>query len=351
MDTTTQSMLLQYLPAIFHRKPPQDQEKVRSMGQFLLPFQQVTDSFDEVLAVVDRFFSPSFAPAEDFLPWLATWIALVLDEEWDEDKRRRLLDEAMGLYQWRGTVYGMKRYLEIYTGLGSNAIDIHEGRWPAGMQIGVCSRIGFRAGTAAAASLPEPIYLFHRHPRAELPPEQRLPNIRRWNDLTDLVAAPMRAVDIRQSDYYLVDTVMPTDLPPGTDPARVPAEGPLRIIYRAETIEEIKLEDAGVRVRYRPRAPEGYPDGAFVGGTFFVKDMEQAYSFIVTIRGLFPSLDEAADREQAEKVVSKIRIILDAEKPAYTRYCLQLTPAFGAARRRFMQIGVRSSVGLDTTLS
>ena len=85
-------------------------------------------------------------PRQDFLPWLATWIALVLDEEWDEDKRRRLLGEAMELYQWRGTVYGMKRYLEIYTGLGPDDIDIRESRRPAGMQIGVASRIGFKTG-------------------------------------------------------------------------------------------------------------------------------------------------------------------------------------------------------------
>ena len=36
---------------------------------------------------------------------------------------------------------------------------------------------------------------------------------------------------------------MPTDPPPGTDPSKVPASGPIRIIYRADTIEQIKLED------------------------------------------------------------------------------------------------------------
>lgn len=351
MDESIQSKTLQYLPAIFQRKPAPGEERSLFLGQFLLPFEKVIDSFGEVLAVVDRFFSPAFTPAQDFLPWLATWIALVLDEEWDEDKRRQLLGEAMELYQWRGTVYGMKRYLEIYTGLGPDDIDIRESRRPAGMQIGVTSRIGFKTNAPPGAPPPGHVDLFHKHPEASLPPEQRRPNITRCNDLVDFVNAPSQGIDTRNRDYYLVDTLMPTDLPPGIDPLKVPVEGPLQIIYRAETIEQIKLEDKGVGVRYRPRAPETYPNDTLVGGTLLIGEMEQAYCFIVDIHGLIPSLDEAANREEAEKVLRKIRVILDAEKPAHTQYHLKLTPTARKSKRRFMQVGVRSSIGLDTTLS
>jgi hypothetical protein len=75
----------------------------------------------------------------EFLPWLATWVALFLDEEWDEAKRRRLISEAVELYRWRGTVLGLKRYLEIYVGL---IPEIREWSWPGGMQFGVASQIG-----------------------------------------------------------------------------------------------------------------------------------------------------------------------------------------------------------------
>jgi phage tail-like protein len=351
MDESIQSKTLQYLPAIFQRKPAPGKERTVCLGQFLLPFEKVIDSFEEVLAVVDRFFAPSFTPAQDFLPWLATWIALVLDEEWDEDKRRRLLGEAMELYQWRGTVHGMKRYLEIYTGLGPDDIDIRESRRPAGMQIGVTSRIAFKASAPPAAPPPDPVDLFHRHPQAALPPDKRRPNIARCNELVDFVDSPSQRIDTRTHDYYLVDTLMPTDLPPGTDPSKVPASGPIRIIYRAEMIEQIKLEDTGVSVRYRPRAPETYPNDTLVGGTLLIGEMEQAYCFIVDIHGLIPSLDEVGSREEAEKRLSKIRVILDAEKPAHTEYYLRLTPSAIKSKRRFMQVGVRSSIGLDTTLS
>ena len=353
MAESTQSKTLQYLPAIFQRKPSQNQDKALFLDQFLLPFEKVIDSFEEVLAVVDRFFSPSFTPAQDFLPWLATWIALVLDEEWDEDKRRRLLGEAMELHQWRGTVTGMKRYLEIYTGLGPDDIDIRESRRSAGMQIGVTSRIGFKTDGPPGAPPPGPVDLFHRHPQASLPPEQRRPNITRCNDLVDFVDAPSQRIDTRNHDYYLVDTLMPTDLPPGIviDPSEVPAGGPLQIIYRAETIEKITIEDKGVWVRYGGPAPEKFEKNTLVGGTLLIGEMEQAYCFIVDIHGLISSLDEAANREKAERFLSKIRIILDAEKPAHTQYYLKFTPTAGKSRRRFMQVGVRSSIGLDTTLS
>ncbi len=149
MAKSAQSTYLQYLPAIFQRRPEPDpeksgseQERVPFLGQFLRPFEDAIGSFEAVLAVVDRSFSPAFAQAGDFLPWLASWIALVLDEEWAEDRRRRLLAEAMQLYQWRGTIAGLKRYLEIYTELEPEAIEIRECRLPAGMQIGVASRIG-----------------------------------------------------------------------------------------------------------------------------------------------------------------------------------------------------------------
>ena len=95
---------IQYLPAIFQRKPIVPGEPI--LGQFLAPFEKQYAGFEEILAWVDRNFSASFATAEDFLPWLAQWVALVFDEAWDEDTRRRLLAEAMELYRWRGTVRG-----------------------------------------------------------------------------------------------------------------------------------------------------------------------------------------------------------------------------------------------------
>lgn len=346
MAQSTQSKYLQYLPAIFQRKLGSDEGAGPFLGRFLIPFEDVFAAFEEVLATVDQKFSPALAPAADFLPWLATWLALVLDEEWDEDKRRRLLAEAMQLYQWRGTVHGMKRYLEIYTGLEPEDIDIRESRWPAGMQIGVTSRIGFRVDASTHTTLPGSTILFHRHPH----PEQPHPNVARHNELVDWIVPPTGEVEALAHDDYRVTTIMPSDLPPSTDPLTVPTAEPFQIVYRADTVESIKLEDEGVRLRYRPRQPDTYPSDTYVGGTFLIEEVAQAYSFIVNIRGLDLPHNPQEEQEFA-KPLGKIRLILDAEKPAHTQYFLRFAPATDKREPRWMQIGVRSSIGLDTTIA
>jgi phage tail-like protein len=346
MAESTQSKYLQYLPAIFQRELESDEGAGPFLGRFLIPFEHVFAAFEEVLATVDQKFSPALAPAADFLPWLATWLALVLDEEWDEDKRRRLLAEAMQLYQWRGTVHGLKRYLEIYTGLEPEDIDIRESRWPAGMQIGVTSRIGFRVAASTHTALPGSTTLFHRHPH----PEQADPNVARYNELVDLIVPPNGEIEAVAHDDYRVTTMMPTDLPPGTDPATVPATEPFQIVYRTDTVETIGLEKDGVRLRYGARPPKTYATGTRVGGTFLVEELPRPYGFVVDIRGLDLPHNPKEEQEFARRL-GKIRLILDAEKPAHTQYFLKFTPATDRLRPHLMQIGIRSSIGLDTTIA
>ena len=61
------------------------------------------------------YFSPATCPAH-MLPWIADWLSLELDAHWPERRRRELLREAMQLYRWRGTRYGLTRMLEVCTG-------------------------------------------------------------------------------------------------------------------------------------------------------------------------------------------------------------------------------------------
>lgn len=74
----------------------------------------------------------------DFLSWLATWVALVTDENWPELKRRRLIREAADLYRWRGTRRGLSRYLEIYAGV---IPEINDQPF-AGMRLGTDTLLG-----------------------------------------------------------------------------------------------------------------------------------------------------------------------------------------------------------------
>jgi len=81
--------------------------------------------------------SPERAGPE-FLPWLSSWVALQLDETWPLEKRRQLIREALELYRWRGTIRGIRRFVEIYTGLVPDIVEPFKTFW----RVGVRSTVG-----------------------------------------------------------------------------------------------------------------------------------------------------------------------------------------------------------------
>lgn len=58
---------------------------------------------------------PQVTP-DEFLPWLANWVALSLRDDWPNDLKRRFISQMVPLYRLRGTKAGIKRLLELYTG-------------------------------------------------------------------------------------------------------------------------------------------------------------------------------------------------------------------------------------------
>lgn len=116
------SALLAALPAIYGEAVQQESESSESsyerpfFERFLRGFEDQIEPMRRRLSELDSVQDPDEAPVE-FLPWLATWAALLLDENWPQLKRRRLIKEIIELYRWRGTRYGLARYLELYTGI------------------------------------------------------------------------------------------------------------------------------------------------------------------------------------------------------------------------------------------
>jgi phage tail-like protein len=102
-----QSSYLQYLPAFYSTHP--------FMGRFLMIFESILGPIEEVLDNISAYMDPGTAP-EEFLPWLASWLDLTLDESWPLERRRELVRAAVGLYRWRGTRRGLQEYLRVYTG-------------------------------------------------------------------------------------------------------------------------------------------------------------------------------------------------------------------------------------------
>jgi phage tail-like protein len=83
---------------------------------------RMTHAFDELLAPViatldnlSAYFQPSLAP-EDFIDWLADWVGMDLDENWDVELRREVVARAIDLLGRRGTAAGLADVLRLLTG-------------------------------------------------------------------------------------------------------------------------------------------------------------------------------------------------------------------------------------------
>jgi phage tail-like protein len=122
------SNYLQYLPAIF-------QEDLL-MGKFLLAFEKIlsgdldsssTNSkekiieinstnipgLEEIINQIYTYFDSDETP-EQFLPWLASWIALSLQDDWKVETKREFIKKIVKLYRIRGTKKGLIEVLKIY---------------------------------------------------------------------------------------------------------------------------------------------------------------------------------------------------------------------------------------------
>jgi phage tail-like protein len=127
---------LEFLPALYQT---QNGPGRNFLEGFLWPFQQVWTEIEEKLDDLQAYFDPYETPA-DFLPWLASWLALSLDQEWPEQKKRILVSRAVQLYKLRGTVRGLKLFLRIFTDVEP---EIYENQWPFdGFQVGLISTTG-----------------------------------------------------------------------------------------------------------------------------------------------------------------------------------------------------------------
>jgi phage tail-like protein len=103
------SSYLDFLPVIF-----QDGD---FLGRFLLIFQSIWEPLEHRQDHIDMYFDPRTCPAP-FLQWLADWLGVkVVGQALEEGRLRSLVGEAVELYRWRGTRYGLTRLIEVCTGV------------------------------------------------------------------------------------------------------------------------------------------------------------------------------------------------------------------------------------------
>ena len=102
---------LRRLPRVYSR----DEAIADFLRRFLGLFEGELRDIDLRAAFRHVLLDPRAAP-HDTLPWLAGFIGMVLDERWPETARRKLIEQGVWLFRYRGTVQGLSRLLEIYLG-------------------------------------------------------------------------------------------------------------------------------------------------------------------------------------------------------------------------------------------
>ncbi|MFC4584932.1 phage tail protein I [Sphaerisporangium corydalis] len=83
------------------------------LGAFLAAFETVFTGLENTIEGLPAYLDPQSAP-EEFLPWLAGWVALSLRADWPVETRRDFINEVVPLYRERGTPAGLRKLLEIY---------------------------------------------------------------------------------------------------------------------------------------------------------------------------------------------------------------------------------------------
>ena len=134
VDFDTESFT-RYLPAIY-RQPGSD-----FLERFVRLLQGLFEDIETEVDTLDRYFDPLAAPA-DALPWLATWLAVDLDQGEPESRIRQSIAGAFHRYRWRGTVEGLR--LALLEDAGVHAV-ISE-------PIAAASFWGFSGGSSGGAS-------------------------------------------------------------------------------------------------------------------------------------------------------------------------------------------------------
>ena len=86
-----------------------------------------TRGLEETIAEIAVYFTPGGGDTpsdaqtpDEFLPWLASWMAFTIRADLPKSARRDFLRNLTTLYRWRGTEASLKRVLEYFTGLPSS---------------------------------------------------------------------------------------------------------------------------------------------------------------------------------------------------------------------------------------
>jgi phage tail-like protein len=220
----TKGRYLRYLPSLYERD--------ELLGRFLMLFESFWAPIERQIDDIYDYFDPRMAPA-DFLPWLAGWLDLELDERWPEERLRRMLRWAIALHRSRGTKWGLLKYLEIYTG---HQAEITERR-ARNFLVGPEARLG-PAIALGRANVPHTFTVSLQLPPLEIEEKEeraRQEQIRR-HTIESIIEMQKPAHTVYTLDLEIVS---PEELE-----ARAAAEAEARAAAGAEEVDEIAAQAA-----------------------------------------------------------------------------------------------------------
>jgi phage tail-like protein len=107
--------LLGQLPGVYHSS--EDLRTLLSALEIVL-FEPNKQALESQIAGIARLFSAMETP-EEFLPWLAQWVALSHRMGLPLEQQRRLVEKIVPLYAWRGTKRYLIKLLKLYLPTGA----------------------------------------------------------------------------------------------------------------------------------------------------------------------------------------------------------------------------------------
>lgn len=116
--------LIDGLPSVYRSETFCPKREVEVRGELVEEsfIEGMVNGFDAVLAPahvvvrdLDAYFDPAICPT-DYLEWLGSWLGVRLNARWPMQRRRALLARAVEIHRMRGTVWGVARAVELYTG-------------------------------------------------------------------------------------------------------------------------------------------------------------------------------------------------------------------------------------------
>jgi phage tail-like protein len=145
-EAVPRSSLVQFLPRNAAADP--------FLGRFLLIFEGLLNPIEKIVDNRPHYLDPAITPS-GLLEWLASWLAVPLDDRIPDADRRALVEQAVELYRWKGTRRALKTELKLRTGQQALIVENFDGlRLGQDAAMGLNTQLGRRCEGTFVVTLP-----------------------------------------------------------------------------------------------------------------------------------------------------------------------------------------------------